>query len=154
MYSEGTHEVSHDEEGLLRSVAMQNAQTILLARHRAEDELIRAHELLERKTEELAHSLAAMQATLESTTDAILVTDRNGEVTSLNRKFAEMWRLPHDLVDLTQHGLLSQFTAQQSVSPQSFRSRIDEIYELAPSESYDLLECTCLLYTSPSPRDS
>ena len=45
------------EEKLLHSVALQNAQSILRARQLAEQEL-------ERKTEELAHSLAMMRATL------------------------------------------------------------------------------------------
>ncbi|MGZ8156199.1 MAG: hypothetical protein ACXWUK_12945 [Burkholderiales bacterium] len=36
-----------DEDARLRSVALQNAQTILLARQRAEQELIRAKEALE-----------------------------------------------------------------------------------------------------------
>ena len=56
-----------EEEQLLRSVALQNAKSILLARQRAEQELLRAKEALERKTQELAHSLALMRATLEST---------------------------------------------------------------------------------------
>jgi hypothetical protein len=53
----------HDEEEkLLRSVAIQNANSILLARQRAEQELVSANEALERKTEELAHSLSMMEA--------------------------------------------------------------------------------------------
>ncbi len=63
-----------EEEQLLRSVAIQNANSILLARQRAEQELIRAKEALEVKTRELAHSLAMMRATLESTWDGILVS--------------------------------------------------------------------------------
>ena len=45
-----------DEEKLLRSVALQNAQAVLLARERAERELISAKEELERKYLELAES--------------------------------------------------------------------------------------------------
>jgi len=36
-----------DEEKLLREVALQNVQSILLARQRAEEELVRAKEALE-----------------------------------------------------------------------------------------------------------
>ncbi|HJT45585.1 MAG TPA: hypothetical protein VJ721_04860, partial [Chthoniobacterales bacterium] len=43
-------------------------------------ELLRAKEALERKTIELALSLSMMQATLDSTTDAIVVTDMKGNV--------------------------------------------------------------------------
>ena len=87
-----------DEERLLRSVALQNAKSILAARQRAEEELRQAKEALERKTEELAHSLAMMRATeqalqkqsewlrvtLSSIGDAVITTDLRGCVTSLN----------------------------------------------------------------------
>ena len=86
-----------NEEELLRSVALQNAQSILLARQRAEPELLGAKEALELKTEELAHSLAMMRATLESTTDGILVTDGAGNVTNFNGRFVEMWRVPREV---------------------------------------------------------
>ena len=53
-------------------------------------ELLQAKEALERKTAELALSLSMMQATLDSTTDAIVVTDLNGNVRNFNEKYAEM----------------------------------------------------------------
>ena len=52
--------VEENEEKLLRSVALLNAKSILLARERAERELIETKE-------ELARSLARLRATLEST---------------------------------------------------------------------------------------
>jgi PAS domain S-box-containing protein len=45
-----------DEEKLLRSVALQNAKSILAARQRAERDLIESKQALERKTEELARA--------------------------------------------------------------------------------------------------
>src|ERR1700682_4727977 len=46
----------HDEARLLRSVALQDANSILVARQRADQELIDSKEALERKTEELLQS--------------------------------------------------------------------------------------------------
>jgi PAS domain S-box-containing protein len=63
-------EPNDDEESLLRSVALQNAQSILLARQRAEEELIQAKEWL--------------RVTLASIGDAVITTDTAGRVTSLN----------------------------------------------------------------------
>ncbi len=91
-------EEGDDEEQLLHSVALQNAKSILAARQRAEEALLEAKEALERKTEELAHSLAVMRAaeqalqkqsewlrvTLASIGDAVITTDTEGYVTSLN----------------------------------------------------------------------
>ena len=45
-----------DEERLLRSVAFQNAKSILLARQRAERALLEANEALELKTQELSEA--------------------------------------------------------------------------------------------------
>jgi signal transduction histidine kinase len=56
--------MDQDEEKLLHSVALQNATSILLARQRAEQELIRTKEALEAKTKELAQSLATTEASL------------------------------------------------------------------------------------------
>jgi len=59
-----------DEEGRLRSVALQNAQSILAARRRAEEALRRQSELL--------------RITLASIGDAVISTDAEGRVTFLN----------------------------------------------------------------------
>ena len=40
-----------------------------------------------------------MRATLESTTDGILVTDEHGEVTDFNQECVAMWRLPRELME-------------------------------------------------------
>ncbi len=56
--------MEQDEEKLLHSVALQNAASILLARQRAEQELVRAKQELEAKNKELAQSLATTEASL------------------------------------------------------------------------------------------
>ena len=83
-----------DEEQLLHSVALQNAKAILEARQRAEQALLQANQALEQKTAELARSLAMLRATLESTSDGILVTDGEGTITGFNENFLSMWTLP------------------------------------------------------------
>ncbi len=60
----------HDEneEKLLRSVALQNAQAVFLARERAERELISAKEALERKTSELSEAHDLLERRIEERT--------------------------------------------------------------------------------------
>lgn len=60
------------------------------SRHVSAGEFLRATEAVERKTAELALSLSMMQATLDSTTDAIVVTDLKGDVRNFNEKYCEM----------------------------------------------------------------
>ena len=52
---------NRDDEQRLRAVALRNAQGIFVARQRAEEELLRTKEALERKTQELAESLAMLR---------------------------------------------------------------------------------------------
>ncbi|SIO40937.1 PAS domain S-box-containing protein [Singulisphaera sp. GP187] len=129
-----------DEDKLLRSVALQNANAIQIARQQAEKALIQAKESLERKTVELARLLAMMRATLESTTDGILVTDGNGNVTCYNEKYVAMWRVPRSVMDSPAPRSLREFSARQTKDPQQFLTVIDAIYTASPPESHDLLE--------------
>ena len=122
-----------DEERLLRSVALQNAQSILLARQRAE-------EALEQKTQELARSLAMMRATLESTTDGILATDGDGRVTDFNDKFVQLWQLPREVMDLRDHLQIAEIISRNFIDPQQYLTRIEDIYTASPPETYDLLK--------------
>ena len=129
-----------NEEKLLRSVALKNARSILRARQRAERELIDAKEALERKTAELVHSLAMMRATLESTTDGILVTDATGAVTDFNQNYIAMWRVPTEIIETKDHRQLLEITSRQFKEPEKFLSRIAEICAFSPPETFDLLE--------------
>jgi signal transduction histidine kinase/ActR/RegA family two-component response regulator len=132
--------VADNEEALLRSVATQTAQSILAARQRAEQEMVRAKEELEQKTRELAHSLATVRATLESTWDGILVTDHRGGVTDFNERFVAMWRLPEAIMAAGQHRPILDFIGLQFHGQGSFLARVDDIYAASPEESFDVLE--------------
>jgi len=73
-----------NEEKLLRSVALQNAQAVLLARERADRELISAKEALERKSAELTVQREFFRVTLSSIGDAVITADTDAIVTFLN----------------------------------------------------------------------
>ncbi len=64
-------------------------------RKEMEDALRRAHDELEVKvrerTSELSKALSLLQATLDSTTDGILVVNDLGKVTTLNRQCLKLW---------------------------------------------------------------
>jgi PAS domain S-box-containing protein len=76
--------MDENEEKLLRSVALQNAQAVLLARERAERELIATKEALERKTAELAEQHESFRVTLASIGDAVITTDTEAKITFIN----------------------------------------------------------------------
>jgi PAS domain S-box-containing protein len=130
---------SEDETVQLRKVALETATSILQIRQRAEQEIHRANEILQRRTKELAQALVIMRATLDSTTDAILVTDESARITDFNEKYIEMWKIPRETLE---HGPLyevRQIEGQFFANPQQFLARIEEIVATG-RESFDLLE--------------
>ena len=71
------------EEELLRSVALQNANSIMRARNRAEDELNEAREALRRSEERL-------RATFEQAAVGIATSDLQGRYLDMNQRFCDM----------------------------------------------------------------
>ena len=133
-------ERNDDPEHLLRTSALRTSNTILLARQRAEQELIQAKQALELKTEELAHSLSMMRATLESTSDGILVTDGRGKVSDFNENYLAMWRMPRQIMDSRDERTLREAASQQFRDGKQFLKRVQEIEISLLPESFDVLE--------------
>jgi len=113
---------------------------ILPLRQSSQRELLQAKEALERKTEELALSLSMMQATLDSTTDAIVVTDLGGNVRDFNEKYAEMMGVTREQLNTVDVRELRKKFSQRFKDPAQFMARVKEIYATAPAESFEVLE--------------
>ena len=129
-----------EEEQLLRSVALQNANSILLARQRAEQELRSVKDALERKTDELARSLSVMRATLESTTDGILVTSMDGELIAFSEQYLDMWGMTREQIAGSNHWQILEIIAHQLADREAFLARVREIYATASRQTFDVLE--------------
>ncbi len=129
-----------DEEALLRTVLHQNAESIFLARQRAERDLDVAREALETRTAELAATLSMMQAALEATADGILATDQEGRVTAFNEKFLRMWLLADGVVAMGDHRQLLDRMATQLPDAPGDLGTVDQILHDSPQESFDVLE--------------
>jgi len=128
-----------DEEQLLRSVALRNADAIRVHRQRIDEDLRRTRSELEVRSDELARSLAVMQATLESTADAILVTSETGRVVTFNQRFLDVWGLDRDGIGNADHATLARRVAHLFRDPQAVFARIRAVYAIA-GESSDRLE--------------
>ena len=124
----------------LRAAALQTAKSIRHLRQRSGQELLQAKEALERKAEELAYSLSMMRATLESTTDAIVVTDLAGNLTGFNEKYAQMLGLSQETINSSDAQQLREIFSRQFKDPERFLARVMQIYTSSPPESFDILE--------------
>src|ERR1700722_19030487 len=129
---------SEDEEKKLRTTVLETANIVFQIRQRAEQEIRRANEILEQRTRALSRALVTIRATLESTTDAILVTDEL-KVTDFNEKYVEMWKVPRGILEGGNVREVKRFKSENFADPQRFLARIEEIIGTG-QDSFDLLE--------------
>jgi PAS domain S-box-containing protein len=123
-----------------KSAAPRKKKHIQRSTKPAPRELVQAKKALERKTEELALSLSMMQATLDSTTDAIVVTDLGGNVRNFNQKYAEMMGVTRAQLNKVDINELRKKFSQRFKDPEQFMTRVREIYATTPAESFEVLE--------------
>src|SRR4030065_2946165 len=89
-------------------------------------EMALLEDIAERKKNEkkLIEREEELKATIESTTDGILVVTSQGEVINNNRQFAEMWRIPQSLISEKNDEKLLNYVLDQLVDPQAFLSKV------------------------------
>jgi PAS domain S-box-containing protein len=90
-------------------------------------------------TEELTRALAIMHATLDATTDGILVTDEQGKPAHFNDKYLAMWKIPRESLEGGTPLAIREIANRSFADPQRFFSRIEEINSTS-EESFDVLE--------------
>lgn len=89
---------------------------------------------------DLRVALSLNEAALESTADGLLVVGIDGRITRYNRRFATMWRLPSDLLDLGDDARAIASVLDQLKDPSSFQRKVEELYNDPEAESFDTLE--------------
>ena len=88
-----------------------------------------SRDITERKMmeEALKESVSLLQATLESTADGILVVDKSGKISSYNKRFAKMWRIPDDVIASRNDDLVLNHTLEQLNDPDAFITKVREL---------------------------
>ena len=72
---------------------------------------------------------ATLKATLDSTADGILAVDEKGRVLFSNKRFAELWRIPPDLVESGDDAELLDYVVGQLEDPEAFLGKVRELYQ-------------------------
>jgi signal transduction histidine kinase/ActR/RegA family two-component response regulator len=105
---------------------------------------IQFNRFLEQKMDQ-NKTLSLLNSTIESTTDGILVVDKDGKTVFLvNEQFLKMWHVPQSLVQIIRESkndrpLLSYVTTQLKDSF-AFFEKVRELYNHPEAESFDTLE--------------
>jgi PAS domain S-box-containing protein len=105
--------------------------------YRKADQEITKRKLID---EDQKQSLSLLEATLESTADGILVVDKAGKIEKFNAHFAEIWRLPDDILSSKDESLVLKFVLDQLIDPQGFLTRVKDLYAHPEEESFDVLD--------------
>jgi PAS domain S-box-containing protein len=132
---------SADELERMRAVAMKNAQTVLQVREQARTDMLQAQDALEQRSSELAQTLSLLRATLESTADAIMATDRSGRIIHCNAAFLSLCGQPREQVIGVDHRELAARTAPRvAISAADALALLDKRYEQPPNGETDVVQ--------------
>ena len=88
------------------------------------------HDITNRRQtqEELRESENNLKVILQSTADGILAVNGHGKIIKTNRRFAELWRIPQELIDSGDNDILLNFVLNQLVNPDEFISKVQKLY--------------------------
>jgi PAS domain S-box-containing protein len=89
---------------------------------------------------ELDKSFSLLRATLESTADGILVVDKESRIVQFNSKFAEMWRIPLEVLSMNDDNAAISFILDQLKDPQGFTQKVKQLYSDEEAVTQDMIE--------------
>jgi diguanylate cyclase (GGDEF)-like protein/PAS domain S-box-containing protein len=103
--------------------------------------VVSGHDLTTRKRVEadLRSALSLLSSTLDSTDDGILVVDLDGQITSFNRRFLELWQVPEEVLASGDDATAISAVVAQLSNPETFMARIAELYASPQAVSHDVL---------------
>ncbi len=94
----------------------------------------------------MSHSIkehiSRLHATIESTTDGILVVDLHQKIASYNTRFLEIWHLDRRLAETGDDEILLEVCIKQLKKPEAFLDRVRYLYTNLQEEDFDTLFLT------------
>jgi len=102
-------------------------------------ELARARQALEEKSEELAHTIALVSATLEAIAEGVIVVDATGRIAHSNGRFAELWSVSGEDIARRSESELIGLLSSRCVDSAEFVANTKSIIESAQPETLDLI---------------
>jgi diguanylate cyclase (GGDEF)-like protein/PAS domain S-box-containing protein len=106
--------------------------------------IVSAHDVTELVQAESAQrqALSLVRATLDATTEGVVVIDTEGRFSNFNHQFIEMWKVPTSVLDQVTVAATIGHIRQQLVNPEAFVERLKELSDNRVVGSDDLIEFT------------
>ena len=89
---------------------------------------------------EVSQAVSLLTATLDATADGILVVNMDGGITSFNRRFVEMWRIPADILERRDDDEALGFVVSQLAHPEAFLQKVRDLYAEPDADSEDAID--------------
>jgi diguanylate cyclase (GGDEF)-like protein/PAS domain S-box-containing protein len=84
--------------------------------------------------------VSLLEATIESTTDGILVVNSSGNMVLHNQKFVELWGMPDSILKSRDDSQAINHALAQLKNPDGFLAKVTELHAHPDEESFDTLE--------------
>lgn len=101
--------------------------------------LLRDTSSRKRAEEDLRAAVSQLSATLDSTNDGIVVVGNDNRMTRFNRRFAEMWNIPRQVLDTRDDATALALVFDQLSEPARFWTPIEALKTQTLAESFDVL---------------
>jgi PAS domain-containing protein len=104
-----------------------------------------------RAEDELKKSLTLLQATLDSAAEGILVVDESGKISSFNRGFVELWRVPEEIAAAKDGDAMLAHVLEQAKEPGALAKKLMRLHakrDTATADSIELKDGRVLLRSS------
>lgn len=104
-----------------------------------QEHLHHLEELVTERTAKLEYSLSLIKATLEATSDGILVVDLDQKINDFNQKLIAILKIPQSILLEGEDNKARDFISVQLENPQDFYYKAKEAYEHPERELFDKL---------------
>lgn len=88
----------------------------------------------------MTQAVSLLNASLQSTTDGILIVNRQGSIVTWNQKFLELWNLSDASVSSRDDSAVISSILSQLTYPDRFLSKVQELYTNPEATSFDVIE--------------
>jgi diguanylate cyclase (GGDEF)-like protein len=132
---DGIAEIAQERLNLFLLLAASGSILFLIFANR-----LQAARLRKQAAQEMTQTLSLLRATLESTSDGILVVDMQGNIITSNQRFSDLWRLSAEQRALRDDRILVESIRTQLENPRQFSERVAEIYRQPEQTAHDTLQ--------------